>query len=148
VKTVAKAKPAPKPDPPVVKRGVILKADEDRGLVYGYASMSTREDGSLYEDLQGDVIEPDVLENAALEFMLHHRAVDEMHAGDPIGAIVESLVVTPEKLVKMGIPAEVAETIPVGWWVGAKVTPDVFAKVKSGELEAYSIGGFAKRVPV
>lgn len=126
----------------------ITKYDESRGLVYGWANKIALPDGSLVVDSQDDVIEPSELDAAVVEFMLHHRAVDEMHTEPVVGAIVESIVVTPEKLSAMGVPADVAKAMPTGWWVGAKVPPAVMAKVKSGEYAAWSIGGFATKVPV
>ena len=42
----------------------IQKVDEDKRLVFGWASVSATVDGTLVEDLQEDMIEPDVLEAA------------------------------------------------------------------------------------
>jgi hypothetical protein len=59
-------------------------------------------------------------------------------------SIVESFVATPEKLAAMGLPKDSAQT---GWWIGMKVEDeDVWQRVKSGELKAFSLGGKARRV--
>lgn len=124
------------------RRVEIKKLDEAKNLVFGYLSVSENADGSLVEDLQGDVIEPTELEKAAYAFMLESRAADEMHRLDQIGQVVESAVFTKEKQQALGIPDG---TMPVGWWVGIKVDPEVFAKVKDGDYRAFSIGGRGER---
>lgn len=126
----------------------IAKTDEDQRLVFGFASVAQLADGSLLEDLQGDLIEPAELEKAAYDFAEHYRSVNEMHEGEDVGAIVESFVMTPEKLTAMGFPAEVAKAMPVAHWIGARVSADAFAKVKAGTLRMFSIEGTAVRVPV
>lgn len=126
----------------------ITKTVEAQRLVFGYASVAALPDGTLLEDLQGDVIAPEDLEKAAYDFAEHYRAVNEMHAGEDVGAIVESFVLTPEKLAAMGFPADVAKTMGVRHWIGARVSPEVFAKVKAGTLRMFSIEGSAVREEV
>lgn len=129
--------------------GKVAKIDAAQGLVYGWASVVTK-DGETVVDLQDDVIEPAELEGAMVDFMLHHRAAGEMHEGDALGTIVESLMVTPEKLTAMGFAPEVATAMPTGAWIGVKLDPasETFAKVQRGELKMFSIQGDAVRVPV
>jgi hypothetical protein len=102
-------------------------------------------DGDLVVDSYQDVIEPSDLEDAAYDFVLKFRDLNERHTGPVQGHLIESLVVTPEKLEKMGLASD---TLPVGWWVGFWV-PDagVFAKIESGEYTMFSIEGHANRVP-
>lgn len=134
----------------------IAKLDEPRGLVYGWASVVATADGALVEDHQGDLIEPEELEKAAVDFMLHHRATGEMHAGDTVGQVVESFVSTPDKNVAMlvaggmdaALAKRTADAMPVGLWIGVKVPPATFAKVKDGTFRMFSIQGTADRVPV
>lgn len=126
----------------------IAKTDEPKRLVYGWASVVSKADGSAVVDHQGDIIDPETLENAAVDFMLHYRATGEMHTGAANGAIVESLVASPAKYEAMGFPADVAQAMPTGLWIGAKVSDAVFAKVKAGTYKAFSIQGTADRVPV
>lgn len=124
----------------------IQKVDEDKRLVFGWASVSVTVDGTLVEDLQEDMIEPDVLEAAAYKFAELYRDGGEMHERTGVGVMVESVVLTAEKQAAMGIPAE---TLPVGWWIGFRITDDdVWEKVKSGEYNMFSIGGTAIREAV
>lgn len=126
----------------------IAKLDEPRGLVYGWASVIAKADGALIEDHQGDLIDYDTLEEASVDFMLHHRAAGEMHAGKSVGQIVESFVASPQKFEAMGFTPEIAKTMPTGLWIGVKVPPATFAKVKDGTFKMFSIQGTADRVPV
>jgi len=120
----------------------IAKLDEDQRLVFGYASLSIAKDGTPLTDTDNDQIEPHELERAAYDFVLNSRATGEMHQGVAKGALVESFVFTPEKLAKMGLPPDL---VPARWWVGFKVDPDTFAKVKSGVYKHFSIQGSATR---
>lgn len=121
----------------------IAKTDPDRQLVFGWASVSTRPDGVVVLDKQGDMVAPEVLEDAAYDFVLHSREGDEMHTEMVKARLVESFVTTPDKLAKMGVPDGV---LPVGWWVGFHVDDAaVFAKVKRGEYPMFSIGGSGVR---
>jgi hypothetical protein len=123
----------------------IAKTDEAQGLVYGWANIIATADGQLIEDSQGDLIEPAELEKAAVDFMLHHRATGEMHEGDAVGSVIEAFVSSPDKLRAMGFPDEVAKVAPHGLWIGVKVPPLTFAKVKSGQYQGFSIQGTAER---
>ena len=118
--------------------GQILKTDEEQRMVYGWASVVT-EKGEPVVDRQGDVIEPDTLVHAVNKFMEHIRVGKEMHKGDQIGAVIHSRPVTKEIGESLGIQSD-----REGWIVAFKVyDEDVWAKVKSGELAAFSIGGRA-----
>ena len=118
--------------------GQILKTDEEQRMVYGWASVVT-EKGEPVVDRQGDVIEPDTLVHAVNKFMEHVRVGKEMHKGDQIGAVIHSMPVTKEIGESLGIQSD-----REGWIVAFKVyNDDVWAKVKSGELAAFSIGGRA-----
>ena len=118
--------------------GQILKADDEQRMVYGWASVVT-EKGEPVVDRQGDVIEPDTLVRAVNKFMEHVRVGKEMHKGEQIGAVIHSMPVTKEIGESLGIQSD-----REGWVVAFKVyNDDVWAKVKSGELAAFSIGGRA-----
>lgn len=118
--------------------GKILKADEEQRMVYGWASVVT-EKGEAVVDRQGDVIEPDTLVRAVNKFMEHVRVGKEMHKGDQIGAVIHSMPVTKEIGEALGIQSD-----REGWVVAFKVyNDDVWEKVKTGELAAFSIGGRA-----
>lgn len=123
----------------------ISKVDESKNLVFGWANVSA-DKGEQLIDLQGDQIDIEDLEQAAYEFNLHFRESGVNHTGDAIGHVVESFVVTPEKLEKMGLPAD---SLPIGWWFGVYVEDDaVFEKVRKGELSMFSIQGTALREEV
>ena len=120
--------------------GQILKADDEQRMVYGWASVVT-EKGEPVIDRQGDVIAPDTLVRAVNKFMEHVRVGKEMHKGDQIGAVIHSMPITKEIGESLGIQSD-----REGWIVAFKVyDDDVWAKVKSGELAAFSIGGRAMK---
>lgn len=121
----------------------ILKFDEDRRLVFGWATVAIRKTGEVVEDGEGDVVEPEEMEDAAYEFNLHFRELNERHRGLSKGRLVESLAVTPDKLEKMGLPRD---ALPVGVWVGFYVEDDgAWEGVKSGKYKMFSIEGTAER---
>ena len=122
----------------------VLKADSSQHLVYGWGSVSIS-DGELVTDLQGDQISPEELESAVVNFMLDYRESGVMHEGASQGRVVASLVTTPDIVKAFGL----GENVPVGWILGVKVeNEDVWAKVKSGELGAFSIQGRSERETV
>lgn len=125
----------------------ILKGqDAEKGLVSGWANVSKNADGSIPLDWQGDIIAPNELEDAAIEFMLNYQDGGEMHEGDPIGKVVESIVLTKDKQAAMGIPEG---AVPEGWFITVKLfSEDAIAKVKSGEYKMFSIQGTGERVAV
>ena len=62
------------------------------------------------------------------------------------GKLVESCVLTAEKQKAMGIPEG---TLPIGWWVGFKITDDdAWQRVKNGTYRMFSVEGKAVREPV
>lgn len=124
----------------------VLKFDTERQYVFGWASVAIAKDGSQVEDLQGDLIDVEDLEEAAYQFVLQHRESGVMHKGEAVGHLIESFMVTPEKLEAMGLTGN---ELPQGLWVGFHV-PDaeVFAKVRSGDYAMFSIQGDAVREEV
>lgn len=135
----------------------IVKTDTAEQLVFGYANVSIAKSGKVITDLQDDRIAPAELENAAYDFVLHAREADEMHEGEPIGHLVESIVFTAEKnaalatdpvtgkIDKEGL-AVLNKLFPCRWWVGFKVDKSAFQKVLSGEYTMFSIAGTAEGV--
>lgn len=92
------------------------------------------------------VIDPETLEAAAYKFAELYRDGGEMHERTGTAVMVESIVLTEEKQAAMGLATG---TLPVGWWIGFRVTDDdVWEKVKSGEYSMFSIGGTAIREEV
>lgn len=143
----------------------ISKLDDEQCLVFGYANVSiskrtaSGDGGEQFFDLQEDSIPPEELEKSAYEFMLDFRESDEMHAGSAVGQAVESIVFTPEKLVKFATDpatgevnqvhlAVLKEVFPCRWWVGFKLNKASYAGVKSGKFKMFSIAGDAERQEV
>ena len=54
-------------------RVAITKSDDDKMLAFGWANVSLTVDGETIEDYQGDIIEPEELENAAYNFVELYR---------------------------------------------------------------------------
>lgn len=135
-----------------MSRFEFAKVDDEQRLVFGWQSVVVTKDGDTVVDSQGHIIEPDVLENAVYDFVLHIRDGSVMHERDedkqPVvkSTLVESVVFTKEKMAAMGIPEG---TIPEGWWAGFKVHDDAaWEGVKNGTYKAFSIAGRAIEVPV
>ena len=146
---IHKIREEPEPDPPVVKNCFdICKADDSRMQVFGWASIAVTTDGEQIEDYQGDLIDPDDLEQAAYEFVRLYGDGGEMHEPSKriVAKLIESAVFTKEKAKAMGIPEG---TLPEGWWIGFQVTDQaVWGKVKDGTYSMFSIEGEGERVPV
>lgn len=126
----------------------IAKTEPDKMLVFGWGNVAVDANGTQIEDLQGDMIDPEELERAAYDHVLHFRSAGERH--DPAlrhkGRLVESCVFTKEKQAAIGIPPGV---VPEGWWVGYKIDDqEAWEKIKSGEYRSFSIGGKGERIPV
>lgn len=135
----------------------IVKLNDAERLVFGYANVSVAKGGKIITDLQGDRISPAELEKGAYEYVLTARGIDEMHEGDLKGQLVESIVFTPEKLTVMACDPATGEVdhealavlkriFPPRWWVGYKLEPEAYAKVRSGEYAMFSIAGEADAV--
>lgn len=124
----------------------IKKADDDKQYAFGWANVAVRTDGEQIIDYQKDLVDPDVLENAAYNFVEFYREAGEMHERGGAGVLIESVVFTKEKLKALGLSDD---ALPIGWWVGFHVTDDdVWQKVKDGTYNMFSIEGQAVRVPV
>ena len=126
----------------------VAKMDDDKRLVFGWASISVTADGEQLEDLQHDLINPEDLEEAVYEYVLNFRDTGEEHRPHlrKKGKLVESCVFTTEKMKAMGLPEGI---LPVGWWIGFKIEDDeAWEKVKNGTYRMFSIEGKAQRVPV
>jgi cation transport regulator ChaB len=124
----------------------VVKVDSERQHVFGWASVAIAKDGGQVEDLQGDLIDVEELEQAAYDFMLEFRDTGAMHKGEAIGKMIESFVITPDKLEAMGLASD---ALPQGWWVGFHVNDtQAFDKIKKGEYQGFSIQGSAVREEV
>lgn len=126
----------------------IYKADDEKRLVFGWASVIITVDGEPLEDRQHDLIDPEDLEEAAYEYVLNFRDAGEEHLPGyrKRGKLVESCVLTPDKQKAMGIPPGI---LPVAWWIGFKIEDDdTWERVKNGTYRMFSIEGKANREPV
>lgn len=121
----------------------IAKVDDEQRMVWGWASVIV-EDGSVVTDKQEDQVELAELSKAAHGFMRMSRVGGDMHEKMDGGEIVESIVFTPDMQKALGIDLK-----KVGWFIGYHVTnDDVWKRVKSGDLKAFSFGGRARREAV
>ena len=126
----------------------VFKTDDDKRLVFGWASVSITVDGEQLLDRQKDMIDPEDLEEAVYEYVLNFRDTGEEHVSTmrKKGKLVESCVFTAEKQKAIGIPEGI---LPIGWWIGFKIEDDAaWEKVKNGTYRMFSIEGKANRVPV
>lgn len=127
---------------------MLCKAVDDKRLVFGWASVSININGEQLEDRQEDVIAPEMLEEAAYEYVLNFRDAGEEHIPTlrKKARLVESCVFTKEKQKALSIPEN---TIPEGWWIGFYVDDDsAWEKIKNGTYKMFSIEGTATRVPI
>jgi len=134
--------------------GTISKVDADKRLAFGWASLS-KVNGEPYVDRQGDWIPIEVTEAAAYDYVRNSRVGGDMHrrAGitkefgpHKVADLVESFVVTAEKLAKMGAPAD---AVPEGWWIGMKVhDDDTWDAIKTGKRTGFSVHGTGLRKDV
>ena len=126
----------------------IMKADDDKREVFGWALVAIRKDGQQIVDHQRDVVDPDELEHAAYEYVLNFRDTGELHDADlrKKGRLIESVVLTKEKQAAMGIPEGI---VPEGWWVGFKIDDDAaWDGIKKGRYRMFSIEGQGIRQPM
>lgn len=122
----------------------VTKSRDDLGLVSGWANVSVNANGSIPMDWQDDIIPPEVLEDAAINFMQDFRGSGVEHEGVEQGCVVESIVFTKEKQQAIGIPSG---CVPEGWFITVKVQDkELFKAVKEGKYKMFSIQGSAKKI--
>jgi len=118
-------------------------ATDEGHLISGWGNVSINADGSLPLDWQDDVIMPQTLEKAAINFMAEYRESGVRHAGGAVGTVVESIVFTKEKQAAIGIPPG---HVPEGWFITVKVMDEgIFKEVQEGKLKMFSLQGRSKR---
>ena len=129
-----------------IANGTIVKLDEEKQLVFGWASIIKDVHGKVLLDRQEDFIDSeDELEKSAYDYVLKSRDGGEMHIRKGVSTMIESVVLSEEKQKALGIPAGV---VPIGWWVGFKVTDSrVWGEVKKGGYIGFSVHGTGKRNP-
>lgn len=119
--------------------GQICKADDEMGLVFGWAIVCKDENGD-YVDRQGDFIPQESMLRAAADFMKNSAAVASMHDASTIkkGLVRFCFPLTDEVAKAFNIEC------PIRGLMFAAEAPDddILSKVKNGERPAFSIGGF------
>ena len=136
----------------------ILKADEDKKIVYGVVLDPYQEGGG---DAHGDFISPKEVERTAHEWMKKSRMISLNHekAADGAAAVESWIEQYPSrkdyKKAQAGEPHRVFrrqygdDTIHSGAWVlGTQLSDELWEEFKKGLIQAYSIEGFGVRVPM
>ncbi len=128
----------------------LVRSEDDRQLVFGWAYISVDKDGNQVTDFKRAIIPGEVLEDAAYHHVLNSRIMGILHAedaaGEPIeiGRMVESMMFTPDKwdAICGGRPPGA----PVcGWWTGHYIpSPDIWATFKRGDFPDLSVSGIAE----
>lgn len=145
LKTVKKSK-----DSDITFAGEISKVDDDKRQVFGWASVIEK-DGKPVVDHQDDVIDLDVIEKAAYDYVIgsrmggnQHRRTDD-DKPHQVSKMIESFLVTPEKKEQLNLP----DDFPTGWWCGFQIDDDeTWSQVKKGERRGFSIHGRGVRKAV
>lgn len=119
------------------ERVKVMKADEEKRLVYGIVMRPN------VVDVHKDIISREELEKTAHYYLANKGVVGDRHSKVAKVEVVESYI-APVSF-KLG-DGEVKE----GDWVLVThiLDDDLWAKVKSGEYQAYSPGGFGLKTPV
>lgn len=127
--------------------GEITKIDKAQQNVFGWAYVMQRADGTEVIDKSGDFLdEVEELEKTAYDYVLSSRASDADHTNVKGGTMVESIVFTPEKIEKMGLPEG---SVPLGWWVGYHIEDKAtWERVEKKELVMFSVHGSGTRTKV
>lgn len=125
----------------IILGGEHLEKRSKRQVAYGWASV-VEVDGVPVEDRQQDIISEEGLIDAAHSLARNGFGAKVMHDGESVGLVVESAVVTREMQQVLGVDLGF-----VGWWVGIHYPVlETWARVESGELSGFSIGGSGRRV--
>lgn len=134
-------------DAEVRVEGEITKVDPAKRHVFGWGYITHTPTGEVNVDKSGDFTdEIEQIEKSAYDYVLRSRQGDADHTNVPTSSMIESVVFTPEKIEKMGIPEGV---VPLGWWLGYKIDDDAtWERVEKGELKAFSIHGKGTRSKV
>jgi hypothetical protein len=97
------------------------------------------------EDLQGDVMSAEDIEQSAYDWMERSQSGGHMHS-----SLVEGATVVESYIAPSDIPIETAagpETIRKGSWVLAMRWPEeIWSSIEKGDLTGYSVGGTGVRL--
>lgn len=123
----------------------ISKVDDERRLVYAWASIARKADGTLPHDSQGDVIDTpeaeQAWEDAFYDFLPRAATADDMHTDFDVAQIVGGVVTTPELAKALSIPDG---TLPTGALIVVRVpkTPRgdaLWSDIRTGKRKMMSI---------
>ena len=129
----------------------ILKADSEKQIVYGVVL------DPYQVDAHKDWISPKTIEETAHGWMAKSRVIGFNHEKKANAQAVESWLVpyptSADYKNAMDWKDHKAYTFPLGndvvhsgsWVLGTKLSDDEWKRVQSGEINAYSIGGFGAR---
>lgn len=123
----------------------VAKANDERQILFGWANVAVAKNGETVVDSHDDSIAIEDLEMAAYEFVLKSMGSGEDHAGEVDGQVIESMVVTEDKLDALGLAKG---DLPLGWWIGVHIPDAESYQRAKREKQMFSIEGTAMREPV
>lgn len=112
----------------------VLKKDEAKRLIYGIVLRPE------VADAHNDIMTPSEIEKSAHDYLMFYGYAGVDHTDEAMAKIVESYIapvdlVLNDRVVKKG-----------SWLIAMKVfDDDLWIKVKQGDYNAFSAGGYAKR---
>ena len=112
----------------------VLKADDTKKIIYGIVLKPD------IADAHGDIMEAVEVEKSAHNYLMFYRNAGVDHSDQAEAKIVESYI-APSDLVLQG------RAVAKGSWVVAMKVFDenLWLRVKQGDYNAFSAGGYAKR---
>ena len=126
---------AEKPEATNMKKSVdLFKYDDEQRLIYGVVLVPD------IEDLQGDVISKEEIQQAAHEYQIKSRLIKAQHRAPTDAEVVESYIAPVDIPIGNGIA-------PAGSWVMVTRVNStaMWEAIKKGEITGYSIGGVGER---
>lgn len=132
----------------------VAKVDAERRLVYAWASIARKADGSLPVDSQGDVIDtPEAVaawEDAFYDFLPAAGSADDMHVDFAVAKIVGGIVITPDLTEALGVSDGV---LPTGALIVTRVPrtdrgDQLWHDITTGKRTMMSIVAQVQREPV
>lgn len=120
------------------------KKAADGSEVAGWLYVTHDENGEVSADHSGDSTSIQELTKAAHRFMSESRIGKTMHDGDKTSDVVEGVMIDDDFAKAHGITHKKR-----GFWIKKKINcPETRARVVSGELRSFSMGGKGKRVRI
>jgi hypothetical protein len=128
----------------------IEKSEPDQRRFWGRGYIHTRSDGSIVEDVSGDVVDDLTsqreLENAFYKYVTDYRSGDMEHEAFDAATMIEGFVVTGEKKKAGLFPTDMDEGVYVGFQANDTDAGEaLWEGVKTGRLKALSIVGEGTR---